>query len=113
MGNTPHRHVFSGLRHVYVTLNRLEPKVLTTYLAEWYLSDPTKGMSRYNTCRTAFRNYWKDQMNSDLPENFKIELQHFFKGLKRKIALEKRSGTRVSKEGKYPIPFALFKWLCT
>ena len=48
-----------------------------------------------------------------VPDSFSEELAPFFKGLKRKVASEKKAGERKSTEGKRELPFELHKWLCT
>lgn len=61
--------------------------------------------------RSAIQFAYKDA-GLEFPDDFDANLPDYYKGLKRIITQEKQDGTRKAKEGKEPLPFGLYRWLC-
>lgn len=95
-----------------IDLRRLKVKHFLKYIKDWKLEDPEKGIARYLTTRSALTTYWKDNAGCSPPESFEVRVSKFFKGLKRTMARERANGERNMKEGKDPLPFGLYRWIC-
>lgn len=66
-----------------------------------------------NGMKSAFLYLWRS-VSPDVVVSvaWKEKFKGFFKGIKRLDASEKREGKRKVKEGKDPIPFQLYQWVC-
>lgn len=70
------------------------------------------GYATLNGHKSAFLDMWRSLSSTAVSTEWKEKFKQFFKGLKRIDAQEKRAGQRKVKEGKDPLPYLLYKWVC-
>lgn len=91
-------------------LDRLQAKHVV-YFFEHLQKKKSVGISTYSGYRSALFNMFK---LAELVQTaaFQASLSDYFKSLKRKFNQQRSLGERRIAEGKKPMPFAVYRWLC-